>query len=99
MLRYRMNRILKSLEHGDEKTVLSLVSSQKYRNAVLVLSDVGAVKVIKSWGGDIVRVILLDHHATYQLERRDVWLNRILGFLFGIGTSVLTALIIGLLPI
>lgn len=98
MLRHRMNKLIKLLEQDNDKEVLSLVHMPAYKKALLSLEDSGCVRVLRS-GGEIYVITLLNHYATYQLERRDVWFNRILGFLFGVVTSVLTALIIGLLPI
>ena len=98
MLRYRMNKIIKLMEQGRESDVIALVSNAKYKKAIQALADTGSVKLARTMGGVIVRVFLLDHYATYQLERHDIWFNRILGFLFGVGTSVLAAIILGLLP-
>lgn len=99
MLRYRMNRIIKLLEQGKEDEVLRLVSENKYNKALQALHDIGTVNVVRNWGRDVFRVFLLDHYATYQLERHDVWMNRLIGFLFGVGASVVSAIITGLLPI
>lgn len=94
MQRYRMNKILHLLENNDEDAVLKLISDRKYYKAIQSLSDTGSVKLVKTWGNTVVRVILLDHYATYKLERTEVWFNRIIGFLAGVATSVIGAVII-----
>ena len=97
MQRYRINKILRLLEDNNEDAVLKLIADRKYYKAIQSLSDTGSVKLIKTWGNTIVRIILLDHYATYTLERSDVWFNRIIGFLAGVATSVVAAVITALL--
>lgn len=99
MLRYRMNKLIKALENDDADSLKSLLTSVSYLKALKALEDIGCIKVIRAWGGDIAHVQLNNHYVTYQLERQEVWKNRIYGFLFGVATSVLTALITGILPI
>lgn len=101
-MRKKMNQIIKWLETDDFDVHKEDILSDKYSKALKTLIDTGCVQAHKAWGGTILRLTLLDHSATYQLERRDVWSNRIWGFVVGIITgtasSVLAALITGLLP-
>lgn len=97
MIRYRMNKILKLLKSDDIATVKQLVQSDKYEHTLRSLSDIGCVKITRAWGGDIVNMKILDHSFTYQLERFDLWLNRIIGFICGIITTIVGQFIISLL--
>lgn len=99
MLRCRMNRIIRLLEAGKESEVYDLISSSKYRKALLALESAGCVKLTKAWGGEIFGICLLDSHAGYQLSRHDVWVNRIFGFVAGIVTAVAAHYIIVLIEL
>lgn len=99
LIRYRMNKIVRLLSGGNEAEVMELISSDKYRDALLALEAVGSVRVTKAWGGEILKVFLLDSYAGYKLSRHDVWTNRLWGFVFGVATSVATAFITGILHI
>lgn len=88
MLRYRMNKIVRLLESGKESEIYDLISSSQYRKALLALESAGCVKLTKAFGGDIVGIYLLDSHVGYQLSRRDVWVNRLWGFLSGIAVTL-----------
>lgn len=91
MMRLKMYKIIRLLEKNpNSKEVLK----PKYRKALLALANTGSVKLIKVWGDDIVRVILEDAHVTYQLNRSELWVNRIVSFFLGVGTTVLAAIII-----
>ena len=94
MLRWKMNKIIRLLE-ADPKN--QQVLEPKYRKALITLSDNGCIKLLRDWNGNIFRVTLLDHYATYQLNRRELWANRIISFILGITTSVLAAIITGIL--
>ena len=97
MLRYRMNKIVRLLDSGKKPEVYGLISSSKYRKALLALESAGCVKLAKAFGGDIVGIYLLDSHVGYQLDRRDVWMNRLWGFMAGVATSVVAHYLIILL--
>lgn len=101
-MRKKMNQIIEWLETDGFDAHKDDILSDKYSKALKTLIDTGCVEAHSAWGGDILMLTLLDHSATYQLERREVWINRLLGFLAGIVTgtigSVLSALITGLLP-
>ena len=99
MLRFRMNKIIKLLEQNREADAIALASNSKYYKAFQALADTGAVKLVRNMGGVIVRAFLLDHYATYQLERHEIWLNRILGFIIGICTSIVASIILGILQL
>lgn len=101
LTRYRMKEIIGLLEQNKDSEVLALINSPKYARALNVLSDIGCVKVQKVWGGHIIDIALLDKYATYQLQRYDLWVNRIGGFIFGVVSGVLitiiSAILLGLL--
>lgn len=88
MLRYRMNKIIRLLDSGKNSEVYDLISSSPYRKALLALESAGCVKLAKAFGGDIVGIYLLDSHVGYQLNRHDVWMNRLWGFLSGIAVTL-----------
>lgn len=97
MFRFRMNKIVRLLEADQEEAVLELASSRKYRKALLALEASGAVRLLKDFGGKILDVSLLDSYALYQLNRREIWINRLWGFLAGVATSVVAHAIISLI--
>lgn len=98
-LRYRMNKLIHLLERDDAEGVTTALRSDKYLKALSALKDEGCIKTVKDSRGFYSQIWLLDHYATYQLSREDVWANRIWGFVFGIATSVATAFIVGILPL
>ena len=98
-MRHRMNVIIHLLETQGFKKAKRQILSPKNKLALLSLADTGCVKLERNSALDIKRVILLDHYATYKLERQDVWTNRVMGFVLGVATSVAAALISGILPI
>lgn len=99
MLRYRMNKLIRMLEKDDSASLSAAIQSGEYLKALMALEDEGCIKAVKDMGDNYIHVWLLDHYATYQLSRQDVWSNRLWGFLFGVATSVMTAFITGILHI
>ncbi len=97
MIRYRMKKIIRLLEKNNDSAVYTLARFPKYTKALAALSDIGCVKVDKAWGGDIVSITLLDKSATYQLERYDLWINRIVSFILGVLANAATKFIVDLL--
>lgn len=102
LMRYRMHKLIRLLEKDDSAGFNAAISSDVYLKALRALDDEGCIKAVKDWNGTYVRVWLLDHYATYQLSRQDVWKNRIGGFIAGVVSgviiSVVSAIITGLLP-
>ncbi len=98
-LRCRMNKIIRILEKDDSKALTDVLSNPHYRKALQALVDEGCVKVVRDMNGTVHMAWLLDHYATYQLSRHDVWLNRLLGFLAGIVTSVAAHYVIELIDL
>lgn len=96
MLRAKMNKIIRLLE-SDPKN--QQIYTPRYRKALMALADNGAIELMKNWNGEIVRVILKDHYATYQLNRQEIWANRIISFILGVATTVLAAIIAGILQL
>lgn len=94
LLRYRMNKIIHLLKAGNEAAVLELISSDKYRNALLALESTNSVKLMKTWGSEIARVVLLDAHAGYLLSRHDLRVNRVVSFLLGVASTVVAELLL-----
>lgn len=94
MIRYRMKKLINLLENNNHDDVYELIKSPKYAKALYALSDIGCVSVVKAWGGNILSINLLEHYATYQLERFEVWLNRVLGFTFGVVSSLIVQFLI-----
>ena len=91
MMRLKMYKIIRLLEKDPNSEE---VLKPKYRKALLALDNTGSVKITKTWGGEILRVTLEDAHVMYQLNRSELWANRIVSFLLGVGTTVLAAIII-----
>ncbi len=87
MLRYRMHRILHLLEDHPFKEVQDTVLAPRNRKALNALIDLGCLKATRAWGGEILDLQLLDHSAIYELERSEIWLNRLYGFIAGVITT------------
>lgn len=88
MLRSKMNRLIRILEAGDMDKALSLMDSPKYTKALNALEASGCVKSQRAWGGEVVHIALLNRSAVYELERQDLWINRIVSFCLGVATTV-----------
>lgn len=93
-LRYRMNKLIRLLEKNDSKSFNAAIGSDKYLKALDALEDERCVRVVRDMGGNIHNVWLLNHYATFQLSRQDVWGNRFWGFLFGVATTVVAELLL-----
>ena len=98
-MRFRMKKLIKVLKNNDSAEFNRLIASDKYLDALKALEDAGCVKLVRAWGGEITRTILLDHHVSYQLSRYEVWANRIGGFIAGVLTSVAAHYLILLIEI
>lgn len=94
MLRYRMNKIINLLENNSFPNVRDIVLAPENEKVLKVLIDLKCVQPLYAWGGEIVNLKLLNHSATYTLERRDIWLNRFYGFMAGVLTTVAGTLLI-----
>ena len=84
MLRRKMNIVISLLESNKHSEAVSLANTPEYSKAVKALIDTGCVKATRANGGKIVLMDLRDHYSTYQLERHEVWLNRLWGFISGV---------------
>lgn len=87
-MRRKMNQIIKWLETDGFEVHKDQILSPEYSKALRALINTGCVEPISAWGGDILALHLLDRYATYQLERREVWLNRLYGFVAGVAVTV-----------
>ena len=99
MLRHKMNKIIRVLERDDEKALDSILQSGSYSKAFDALEDEGCIETLRDFNGNIHGAFLERHYATYQLQRQEIWMNRLYGFLAGIASSVLVAFITGILHI
>ena len=97
MLRCRINKLIRILESEDSDALTAALDSAEYMKALNVLDDSGCVKVVRDMNGTVHNVWLLPHYATYQLNRREVWLNRFVGFLAGAITSVVAHYLVTIL--
>ncbi|MBR2674317.1 MAG: hypothetical protein IKE52_02535 [Mogibacterium sp.] len=88
MIRYRMNKLIRLLEKNDSEAINAAIASPRYVKALNELENLGCIKTVRSWGGDIVRVWLDNRYVSYQLSRRDVWLNRLWGFISGVAVTL-----------
>ena len=99
MIRSDMNKIISMLESSGFQKNRDVILSPEYADAVKTLIDTGCIKAVHSFGGEIVGMKLLDHASTYRLERQDVWLNRLFGFLAGVATTVAATVLLHFLPL
>lgn len=93
MLRYKMIKLIRLLESHPFSEIRDTVLAPTNEKALKALIDLGCVEATRAWGGEIVSVRLLDHSAVYRLERSEVWLNRIYGFIAGVITTAAGELI------
>lgn len=96
-IHFRINKIIKLLdEHNGtlSRDSLDLIRGKEYRNAISALEDSGCIKVIRV-GDGIIAMIVTTHKgfSVYCLERHDVWINRIIGFVTGVAFTVIADLI------
>ena len=97
-MRHRMNTIIKLLENENYTEVRNLYdSNSKYKKAFNSLVDQKVIQALYS--DDSLSSFFLDpgKSATYALSRHDVWGNRILGFIAGVITTIITPSLIGLI--
>lgn len=97
-MRHRMNTIIKLLENENFTEVRNLYESNpKYKKAFNSLIDQKVIQALYS--DDSLSSFFLDpgKSATYALSRHDVWGNRILGFIAGVITTIITPSLIGLI--
>lgn len=89
-----MNKIIKLLENKSFDAVRDEILAPENEKALKALIDSGCVKATRAWNGEIVHLQLLDHSATYTLERQEIWLNRLYGFISGVLVTVAAELIV-----
>lgn len=88
-----MIKIIKLLESNPFDAVKDEILAPENDKAIKALLDLGCVKVIRGWNGGIIRLILLDHSTVYVLQRQEIWLNRLYGFIAGVLTTAAGELI------
>lgn len=92
MTRYRMNKILKLLKTGSLDA--EALRDPKNQDALLALESCGCVKLSKTWGNDIVGVVLLSKASLYRVQRSEIWLNRVISFFIGVASTVVATLLL-----
>lgn len=60
-----------------------------YRRAIAILEASHCIKVTRAWGGELYLITLLPDYALRQLERHEVWMNRLYGFISGVLMTIL----------
>lgn len=94
----RMNKIIRLLENEDFQSVRSLIECDKrFNKAFKVLEDQGVIEVLYADGEPHYFALNDCKSASYSLSRHDVWANRIIGFIAGVATTFVCALITQLL--
>jgi len=99
--RFKMFRMLSKLDtlfdrhdgilSGDQ--IDPFVSSVKKMATLRRLSDAGAVK-LTFYSNELLSIRRLPGASLYLLERSELWVNRIAGFIVGVATAVVAELII-----
>ncbi len=96
VLRYRMKRIISLLENRSD--ILPLLQNEKYRKAFLALESDGYVRGFYIDSSNVPQHVLLEKKGyLYLLERSEIWINRIVGFICGILTSVIAGHLLNVL--
>lgn len=95
-LRYRMKKIISMLE--KEQNIFPLLQNKKYLKAFKALEVNSYVQGFYVDNCDIpYHVALGTKGPIYLLERSELWMNRIAGFICGILTSVIVGYLLKLL--
>lgn len=94
MFRSKVDKLFYVIENDGFDAARSEILSPENIDALNYLEDSGRVKIHYDINGDIAFVEPLSHHVTYRLERRDIWLNRLWGFLAGVAVTVVATLLL-----
>lgn len=96
-IRTRINKFIALLEsNGGTMTAADFPSlnDKNYLHIISILEASGCIEVIREWGGAVNIIMTTDTGASvYQLERHDVWMNRLYGFASGVLITILLDLI------
>ena len=101
-VRRRANKLLKEIQSASDaqyNAFLSRINSDSAsREAMEYLAAKGVVKVSRAMGGDIVFFHLLPQSTAYLQDQKDrtreKWADRLIGFIAGVASSVLTYFLI-----
>lgn len=94
MFRSRVNNVFRMIEHDGFDAAQSEILSPDNADALQFLADTGRIKIHYDINGSIVFVEPVSHHVTYRLERREICLNRLWGFLAGVASTVAATLLL-----
>ena len=96
-IRTRINKFIALLEsNGGTMTAADFPSlnDKNYLHIISILEASGCIEVIREWGGAVNIIMTTDTGASvYQLERHDVWMDRLYGFVSGVLITILLDLI------
>lgn len=96
-IRTRINKFIALLKsNGGTMTAADFPSlnDKNYLHIISILEASGCIEVIREWGGAVNIIMTTDTGASvYQLERHDVWMNRLYGFVSGVLITILLDLI------
>lgn len=93
-LRFKMHRIVRTLDRSGVAAIKKYLDNPKFQKALHALDELDVISLQTAWGGDIVDVFAGGHQMRYILERQEVWINRILGFAFGVFSSIIVQMAI-----
>ena len=97
VIRTRINKFIALLEsNGGTMTAADFPSlnDKNYLHIISILEASGCIEVIREWGGAVNIIMTTDTGASvYQLERHDVWMDRLYGFVSGVLITILLDLI------
>lgn len=93
-IRQCISILSRSSDSGVSPDTISLLYSKKYASAMQILEDSGYISCIRSWGSHVPVSVAVKNtgFSVYKLNRHDVWMNRLWGFLAGVAFSVLADL-------
>lgn len=96
-IRTRINKFISLLEsNGGTMTAADFPSlnDNDVLHIISILEASGCIEVIREWGGAVNIIMATNTGASvYQLERHDVWMNRLYGFVSGVLMTILVVLI------
>ncbi len=92
-IRTRINKFIALLESNDGTITAADFPSLNDKDVLHVISILeasGCIEVIREWGGAVNTIMTTNTGASvYQLERHEVWMNRLYGFISGVLMTIL----------
>ena len=99
-IRHKINKCISILQASEHRALTEseqqLIISTEYSQVLSILEDDGCISITRAWNADHPVSITLTKKgfSGYLLNRHDVWMNRLWGFLSGVAVGILTSLLV-----